>query len=141
MARPRKPQTLKAVSGTVRKDRTVNDSVKFPLIIDMPAAPDWLPNAHSVKEWNRLVSILMANKLLTEAGLSALAMLCALHGQIVQLYISGECPTGHLSAQYRNLLNDFGLTPVAQSKVNPISSSEKENPFAKFGKRNWPAPV
>ena len=135
MARPLKPQTLKVISGTVRKDRTVNESVKLPLIVDMPAAPDWLPNAHAVKEWDRLVPILIANKLLTEAGLSALAMLCALYGKLVQLYAAGECPTGHLSAQYRNMINDFGLTPVSQSKVKAFTGTEKTNPFARNGRR------
>ena len=137
MARPRKPQTLKVVSGTDRKDRTVTESVKFPLIVDMPVAPDWLPNAHAVKEWNRLVPLLMANKLLTEAGLSALAMLCALHGKLVQLYAAGECPTGHLSAQYRNMMNDFGLTPISQSKVKAFSGTEKTNAFSRNGNREW----
>lgn len=134
MARPRKPQSLKIVSGTARNDR-LTESVKFPLIVDMPATPDWLPNAYAVNEWKRLVPLLMANKLLTEGGLSALAILCSLHGKIVQLYAAGECPTGHLSAQYRNLINDFGLTPVSQGKVKPFTGEGRPNPFANNGKR------
>lgn len=137
MPKPRKPESLKLVSGTARNDRTVTESVKFPLVVDMPVTPEWLPNAYAVNEWNRLVPLLMANKLLTEGGLSALAVLCSLHGKIVQLYAAGECPTGHLSAQYRNLINDFGLTPVSQSKVKGFSAKEKENPFARNGNREW----
>lgn len=110
--------------------------VEFPLATRVPTAPDWLPNVHAVKEWNRLAPILVAQKLLTEAGESPLAVLCALHGKIVQLYAAGESPTGHVVAQYRNLINDFGLTPVAQGKVKHSGGQEKQsNKFAANGKR------
>ena len=135
MPNPRKPTTLKAISGTKQKCRAEKSSVEMPLINSVPDAPDWLPNAHAVKEWNRLASILTANKLLTEAGCSALGILCSLHGKIVQLFAAGESPTGHMVAQYRNLINDFGLTPVAQGKVKPVAETEKTNQFARNGKR------
>lgn len=135
MSNPRKPVNLKAVSGTQQKCREVVDAAEFKLVDSTPDAPDWLPNAHAIKEWNRLAPILHANKLLTEAGCSALGTLCALHGKIVQLFAAGECPTGHMLAQYRNLTNDFGLTPVAQGKVKPVGHKEKTNKFANNGKR------
>ena len=128
----KKPGNLKSISGTSRNDREEINAVELPLADAVPNAPDWLPNAHAVKEWERFAPILHANKLLTEAGLSALATLCALHGKIVQLFAAGECPTGHLLSQYRNLINDFGLTPVAQGKLKQTLGNEKTNPFAKF---------
>jgi phage terminase small subunit len=97
----------------------------------VPPPPDWLPNAHAVKEFERLAPVLVNNKLLTQAGLMAFAHLCALHGKIVQLYAAGECPTGHMLSQYRALINDFGLTPVAQGKVRASSDNQRENPFKK----------
>lgn len=134
MARPRKPTQLKVVAGTDRPDRA-QSVVDLPLASDVPAAPDWLPNAHAVKEWDRLAPILHANKLLTEAGLSALGQLCALHGKVVQLYAAGEAPVASMVAQLRGLLNDFGLTPVAQGKVRPNGDTEKPgNAFAALGK-------
>lgn len=135
MANPRKPPQLKAVAGTVQKCREPAPSVELPLVSSTPEAPDWLPNAHAVKEWDRLAPILTANKLLTEAGCSALGHLCALHGKIVQLWAAGEAPTGHMLAQYRNLVNDFGLTPVAQGKVRPQGKEADANPFARNGQR------
>lgn len=135
MPTPRKPSSLKVVAGTDRKDRAVNSAVELPLVDAIPSAPDWLPNAHATKEWDRLASILTANKLLTEGGLSALGMLCALHGKLVQLWAAGEAPTGHMMAQYRNLINDFGLTPVAQGKVKQVGEGDKGNKFASNGKR------
>lgn len=101
------------------------------MVAECPPAPDWMPNVHAVKEWNRLAPILHANKLLTEAGLSALAVLCALHGDIVDQWARRISPTGHLLAQYRSLVNDFGLTPVAQGRVRPSGEKEKQNAFAR----------
>ena len=135
MANPRKPSRLKVVSGTDQPCRRPPEPVSYPLTGSVPQAPDWLPNAHAVKEWERLAPILHANKLLTEAGLSALGQLCALHGKVVQLYAAGEAPVASMVAQLRGLLNDFGLTPVAQGKVRPNGDTEKPgNAFAALGK-------
>ena len=135
MANPKKPRALKVVSGTVQPSRDEKPPVDLPPVSQVPAAPDWLPNAHAVKEWDRLAPILVANKLLTEAGTSALGMLCALHGKLVQLWSAGEAPVASMVAQYRNLINDFGLTPVAQGKVKPVGEEPAGNKFANRGKR------
>lgn len=135
MSRPRKPTALKVVAGTDRPDREAPAAAELSLVSDVPPAPDWMPNAHARKEWERLAPILHANKLLTEAGLSALGQLCALHGKTVQLYAAGEAPVASMVAQLRGLMNDFGLTPVAQGKVKPNGDTEKPgNAFAALGK-------
>ena len=131
----RKPKTLKTVSGTVRPCREDLPAIELPPLLETPPAPDWLPNAHAVKEWHRLAPILAANRLLTEGGLSALGTLCALTGRLIQLWTAGELPTGHMLAQYRNLTNDFGLTPVAQGKVRAAAPEQSGNRFAANGKR------
>ena len=135
MANQKKPRALKVVSGTVQPSRDEKPAVELPVVGEVPKAPDWLPNAHAVKEWDRLAPILVANKLLTEAGTSALGMLCALHGKLVQLWSAGEAPVASMVAQYRNLINDFGLTPVAQGKVKPMGEEPAGNKFANRGKR------
>lgn len=136
VGRARKPVALKVISGTDQPCRRPEiPPVDFALASEVPAPPDWLPNAHAIKEWHRLAPILCQVGLLTEAGTSALAMLCSLHGKIVQLYAAGEAPTGHMVAQYRALTNDFGLTPVAQGKVKPVGQKEEGNRFARNGKR------
>ncbi|MDQ1924556.1 hypothetical protein [Massilia pseudoviolaceinigra] len=132
----RKPDGLKVVAGTERKDRKPEGNAELPILSDVPPAPDWLPNAHAVREWSRLAAILTANRLLTEGGLSSLGMMCALHGKIVQLYAAGEAPTASMAGTLRNLANDFGLTPVAQGKVKPVGETEKGNKFAGNGKRS-----
>jgi len=136
MSNPKRPSKLKLIAGTSRGDRPEVEPVALPILKALPHAPDWLPNAHAVKEWERLAPILHGVGLLTEAGLSALGMLCALHGKLVQLWSAGESPNAAMLASYRNLVNDFGLTPVAQGKVKASGEKENENKFAKFGKRH-----
>jgi len=132
----KKPAGLKVVAGTSRKDREAPPPADLPVVTEIPKAPDWLPNAHAVKEWDRLAPILVANKLLTEGGLSAFGMLCSLHGKLVQLWSAGEAPVASMVAQYRNLINDFGLTPVAQGKVKPVGEAPAANAFSKNGRRS-----
>ena len=136
MANTRKPTSLKVVAGTDQPCRRPESApVEMPALDHIPDPPDWLPNAHAVKEWQRLAPILTANKLLTEAGLSALGQLCALHGKVVQLYAAGEAPVASMVAQLRGLMNDFGLTPVAQGKVKAGGDETKAgNKFAGLAK-------
>src|SRR5690606_13542567 len=119
MANPRKPAALKVVAGTDRPDRQGADPIDLPLVSDIPEAPGWLPNQHAKAEWSRLAEILHNNGLLTEAGLGPLAVLCALHGSIVQKWSAGVEPTGHMLAQYRVPAGVFGLTPLCHVKVRP----------------------
>ena len=135
MANPKKPRALKVVAGTVQPCRDEKPAVELPTISEVPAPLDWLPNAHAVKEWERLAPILVANKLLTEAGLSAFGHMCALHGKIVQLYAAGESPHASMVSQHRGLINDFGLTPVAQGKVRPAGEGPAKNAFSRNGRR------
>lgn len=131
----KKPTSLKVVAGTQRKDRAPAAGAELPTLDAVPEPPDWLPNSHAVKEWQRLAPILVANKLLTEGGLSALGQLCALHGNVVQMYAAGIAPVASMIAQLRNLTNDFGLTPVAQGKVKPVGEGPAKNAFTQNGRR------
>lgn len=135
MPTPLKPRALKNIAGTERPDRDGLPAANLPALSEAPPAPDWMPNAFATKEWERLAPILAANKLLTEASLSALGVLCALHGQIVDMWSRRVEPNGALLGQYRALINDFGLTPVAQGKVKQGAQEKKGNPFARNGKR------
>lgn len=136
MGNPKKPETLKVIAGTDRKDRVNIPVVEFDPLIVAPQPPDWLPNAHAIKEWNRLAPILTVNKLLTDADLGTLGQLCALHGKIVQLYAAGESPGASMVGTLRTLQNDFGLSPVARGKVTPAGNSgERKNSFSGNGKK------
>lgn len=136
MPAPRKPNNLKVITGTDQPCRVTDIGANLPSIDQIPNPPTWLPNAHAKKEWKRLAPFLVNNQLLTEAGLSAFGHICALHGKIVGLWSAGETPTAHLISQYRALINDFGLTPVAQGKVKGGSDKGKKNPFSKHTGKN-----
>jgi hypothetical protein len=130
MSNPRKPGHLKVIAGTDQPCRRETIEIDYPPLEQCPDPPDWLPNSHALKEWNRLGRILTANKLLNDANLAAFGQLCALHGKLTQLWAAGETPTGHLLAQYRNLINDFGLTPVARGRVKAAPEGKGANKFA-----------
>lgn len=137
-----KPRALQVIAGTTRKDRdeklAQNPIVDLPLVdVASPPPPNWLPNAHAVKEWRRLAPILAKVGLLTEGGLASLGVLCATHGKIVQVFAAGDCPPASMIATYRSLVNDFGLTPAAQGKVRAVGNPETppQNEFGRNGKR------
>jgi phage terminase small subunit len=130
------PSALKLISGTARADREAPDPVDLPLVAEVPPAPDWLPNAHAVNEWNRLARILHANGMLTEPGLAPLGVMCSTFGDLVDIWAMRKTPPAHAIAQYRALANDFGLTPVAQGKVKASGEGSKSGgKFAGIGKR------
>ncbi len=132
MPYPKKPNHLKAIEGTARKDRMTED-IPLPLLDECPVAPSWLPNEHAVSEFNKLAHILFSLGLLNQANVGGLGLMCSLFGKIITIFLEDEVPSAHLVAQYRNLLNDFGLTPVAQGKVNVNVEKPKENAFKKNG--------
>lgn len=132
MPNPGKPRALKLLSGS----RRANDSgpgVDLPLVQEYPAPPDWLPNAFAAKEWHRVVPLLMNVGLLTEASLTSLGHMCAVHGRILQEYAAGMTPTGSLLSILRNYQNDFGLTAMGQQKIGPPGEANGGNKFANNG--------
>ncbi len=129
MARPRKPLELKIIQGSRRLDNP--PALALPPVAAVPQPPEWLPNGAAVREWQRLATILTANRLLADADLGTLGHLCAVHGKIVQLWAAGEAPTGHLLAQHNALAAAFGLAPVWRGKVRP-TEAPRENPFTRF---------
>lgn len=128
---PKKPHHLKVVAGTQRRDREPGRAMSVPPLDVAPEPPDWLPNAHAVKAWQRLAPILVANKILSELDLETLGHLCAVHGKVIQIWAAGETPTGHLIAQYKALASAFGLAQGWRGKVGLLDESKK-NPFSRF---------
>lgn len=127
--------------GTNRPDRLSVDTTHLPdtpLLTEIPFPPTWLPNPEAIKEWMRLAPILIDMKLLTEASLSPLGQLCALHGNIVKLYQAGLAPGASVLGALRNMQNDFGLSPVAQGKMKTEAPKEEKKPnsFSSRGRKN-----
>lgn len=135
MPKPRVPDKIKIQKGTNQPNR-MHEALEMPIVIEYPKPPQWLPNKHAKDEWFRIVPILVNNGLLTEVGIAPLAVLCSLHGRIVEIFEKGGTPNGFTLSQYRALVNDFGITPVAQTKVrNLLDSKPKPNAFANNGRK------
>jgi hypothetical protein len=111
---------LKIIAGTARPDRAVPAPIVTLTALDeVPAPPEFLPNGHAVAEWRRLAPVLVANKLLHAGNLHALALLCGLHGRIVQLWSAGEAPQAATVGQLRALLSDLGLSGMRLPPAPP----------------------
>jgi phage terminase small subunit len=135
MGNPRKPAALKAIQGTARKDREYVPAIDLPELDEVPGPPSWLPNAHAVQEWDRLAPMLHRLGLLTQGGVTPLGHLCALHGTMVQKWAAGMEPQASTMQQYRSLCGEFGLTPVASTKVKTGRDEKPANKFARNGKQ------
>lgn len=127
-----KPRHLKVLGGTLRRERDGGpESPPLPAVGALPEAPDWLPNAHAVREYERLGAVLLAHGLLTEASAGALLMLAAVHGRVVQSLAAGTPLQASLIAQYRGLARDLGLLQM----VRDPQASRPPNRFAQYGRR------
>lgn len=116
MPNPGKPHALKVLSGS-RRISNAGPAVSFTPLTEAPPVPDWLLNDEARSEWRRLVPILIATRLMSPALVSVLGHVCNLHGSIARTLAVGAMPKPALIAQYRLLLNDFGLTPATRDNV------------------------
>jgi len=121
---------LRMIRGTARRDRPAPSGLALPTLDAPPPPPAWMANQDALDEWNKLCGVLT----LSEGHLSALGVLCSLHGKIVSSFRAGDVPTGSLLAMHRSLSGDFGLTPRAASRLNR-QATKPQNPFTSRGKR------
>ncbi|MBL1438348.1 MAG: phage terminase small subunit P27 family [Rhodobacteraceae bacterium] len=150
MANPRKPTHLKAVQGTTRKDRAnPNEPVAS---TEIPVAPNYL-SASAVEKFAQLCAILEGMGVASRDDTDALAMLASILIEIEEdvilledlgaFYVPSKesgivrahpavarLATNRQRAQA--LLNEFGLTPAARSKVT-ARKTKGANPFAALG--------
>jgi phage terminase small subunit len=115
MPRTAKPTALKLLQGTFQPCRGNPDEPKVQL--GAPARPSWL-KGEGRKEWERLVPYLTSTGVLAEQEQGTLALLCFLHGKIVQMVRHDEIPQAQIIAQYRALASSFGLTPSDRTKIH-----------------------
>lgn len=134
MPRPKKPTHLKALQGTKQPCRDRAKGIDAPTMDDLPDPPDWLPNSLAAVEFTRLAKSLHACGALTEASITPLAHLAAIHGKLVQVWAAGCMPNAALLGAYRNLCTDFGLSPSARTRLPSNPHSKATNSFSNHGK-------
>src|SRR4051812_21530229 len=114
-----KLRQMHVLAGTLRPNRDHGAPIALPLVTVPPPPPNWLPCVRAIQEWERLAPILTTHGLLTTASLTTFGQLCALAGTLADMWAAHEVPTGHLIAQHTALATQFGLMPLAQSKLRP----------------------
>jgi len=130
MANRKVPNHLKVVRGTDQPSRMQVLEVEFEPLEQAPGAPEWL-DILAKKYWDRIVPVLMAKKVLSDADIEALAILCALYGKVRQAYSAGVELSASIITQLRLYQTEFGLTPVSRSKITKSGEDGKPNKFKK----------
>ena len=136
MPRRRKPNALKVLEGTDRKDRHKAEAEFPPIESGKPIPPpDWLISPEAVSKW-RSATVLLANTgVLTHADLDELAHYCNMHAMAVKMWLAEMAPTAAETTQRRLLATEFGLTPASRHRPGRTDGGAEGNPFAKHGKR------
>lgn len=155
MPNPPKPTALKVVQGTVRKDRGAPNEPK--LKVEAPKVPAHLsPKAKTA--WKGLCETLGDMQVLATADAKALELLCDAYSQWRDLrkVLDKEGHTYQTTSQtgdilfkarpevamaadawkrISSMLQQFGLTPSARSKVNAQEKEPEKDPLEEFMKR------
>lgn len=145
--RPPKPTALKILHGNPGK-RPLNPDEPKPNAKE-PEKPAALTE-EAAAYWDNLVPILLGMRVLTEADGIALGMICsdlaecdeiaaaiAKTGKLIKNDLSGAIkvnPLCGLEAELKRRisagLSNFGMNPVARTKVQTTSASEPTSPWA-----------
>lgn len=129
MARPKKPNAWKIISGSRRVERGPPEGVQIAPLEVAPPPPEWMYDRVAISEWQRLCRLLIANRMLTELDLGPLAHLCATHGRLRMAYHIGRHRAASLVPIYNALSGAFGLTPAARRKSAPSTTDKSGNRF------------
>lgn len=147
----RKPNTIKELQGTYRKDRDQSLSGLNPEIIEVLPKPSRKLDRYARAAWSSLGQELVKNKILTTMDLMSFEIFCVLSGEIAKLaedfrkysvratgtYTNrAKVSNTVISPQYRlfqSLLKDwlvfaghYGLTPLSRGRINPPPKSTGE---------------
>ena len=124
--RPRKPTALKLLQGTFQPCRANPDEPQPELVKGTPDPPRRL-KGEAKKEWLRTAPELARLGVLAVDELSVLATYCGLHAAIVAGERRGELIPAGYYAQYRGMVEFFGLSPSTRSKVRAARKAPPKN--------------
>lgn len=149
MPKPRKPTTLKLITGTAQPCRMNPNEPQFDVAIPKP--PHHL-SKEARKEWDRMAPVLFDMGLISECDRAAFAMYCQswgrhvkaeymirIHGPVITTKdglqkVSPWVRISHeASIAAQRLLIEFGLTPAARSRV-VAKKKETKDPKSRFFK-------
>ena len=126
---------LKVLRGTDQPCRMNPDEIDFPTLSQVPDCPDYI-NVYGSQYWNRIIPVLQAKKVLTEADLEALEILCLLYGKIRKAASAEVDLNASMITQMRLYQTEFGLTPASRGKIKAGGEEGKANKFSSNGRKN-----
>lgn len=149
-----KPEHLKELQGTARKDREISIDLEESPEIPSDLKPPTYLSAVAKKKWRELVKDLVESGLLKNVDLGSLEMCCIAYGDAMECqreikkqgglanYVAGrsaqEIP---LMSQkkaamesYKKYIAEFGLSPASRAKMG-IRPKKKESAMSGFKKR------
>lgn len=106
----------KRLRGETRPSKMASTVVSLPLVAKYPDPPDWV-NDIGCELWAELVPLLMSQRVLADADLHAMAHLCQLHGEIVDMCQRRIKPHSADRTQLRLFFAEFGLTSASRTRV------------------------
>lgn len=142
--RPQKPDHLKVLQGTYRKQRA-NPNEPRPTE-GVPCCPDWL-DVEAKKVWKKTTAALANTGLLTKADFPTLTQFCDLYSKYIlatqefnkdpRMIIDGTPnPLLRIIRQYaavvRPLIAALGLSPLDRPKLQVPGMKAKPNGFEAF---------
>lgn len=128
----RTPPNLRGLKGTLKPSRIDPATLEGAPLVELPEPPTHLTNGHAAAEWRRLGALLVGSQMLTDYDLPALALLCAVHGDIVSTMEIGLPLKGAQLAQFAKYASLFGMSPAWRSRIRAAGVKEKANPFERF---------
>lgn len=163
----RKPENLKDLQGTSRKDRKLEDEIKPEKPKSIPKPPPWM-SATGKRFFKKLAPIIYEKNLLTDFDIHSFETACHEFGKYIELekflkeegytyeqvgttstgetFIKGWAQRPEVSISRNccqiaiNIFKTFGLNPLDRGKLRIETKEEKKDGFEVFlGKKNRPA--
>lgn len=100
--------------------------------------PDWLIGPEAVKEWERVLPLLMKARIMTEPDIAAFGTVCNLHADRIQTYRAGSKPKASETHEMRLLWSDLGMTPAGRLRMSP-KKAEGDEPDESVGESGFGA--
>jgi phage terminase small subunit len=119
-----KPTALKELAGNPGKRPLPENEPDIPK--SAWAVPDCLSGA-ALDEWQRIVPILTACKVLTDGDYHTVMAYCLTVGEMIETARAREPIRSVTFSQFRSLASELGLTPASRARVQTIGSKEDDD--------------
>lgn len=128
------PDNVKKLRGTAQPCRLVGETLEFEQVEDAPEAPESL-GLFGRQYWERITPLLLDKRILTQADLESLEVMCILYHKIRQSVAAGVDLNAASITQLRLYQTEFGLTPASRAKLKAGDDGSKGNKFTGNGKK------